>query len=292
MIQNITWKLYNHYWAVVQDSFLANRSLNRLVSRLDDRDVRLLGIPLARLTLTRADYDRILSYEPFALYRKHAFLHRKLLEYLTSFRLITEKKTVGSLCDFASGGDAYSSFFRNESTSDIRIFSIDPLNTERTENGISYIRGDASKIDLPDNSLEAITCHHSIEHFRDQQDITAVREFLRVLRPGGVAVIVPVFLCTRYAEIWNTRPSGHFDKRAETIVDRFSPFPGWSRFEHFARVYDIPAFTSRVLAELQGKAFVELFEVDYEGSPVPDLSVNKGLPFLCEKMLALRIVKQ
>lgn len=43
--------------------------------------------------------------------------------------------------------------------------------------------GSATRIDLPDGSMDTVFCHQSFHHFADQQ--AAAREFFRVLVPGG-----------------------------------------------------------------------------------------------------------
>ena len=127
----------------------------------------------------------------------------------------------------------------------------------------------------------------------DLMDTAAIKEFVRVLKPGGIAIITPIFLVNQYAEIWNALPADPlpYDPRARRIIDRTSPFPGWSEFEHFARAYDVSAFTERVLPFLTAKGSVELFEVTYDGGSCPDVSKNRGLPAFCQRMLALRFTK-
>lgn len=47
--------------------------------------------------------------------------------------------------------------------------------------------GDATKIDLPDGSMDMIFCHQTMHHLSRQED--AVSEFFRVLAPGGVLLL-------------------------------------------------------------------------------------------------------
>jgi SAM-dependent methyltransferase/uncharacterized protein YbaR (Trm112 family) len=53
-----------------------------------------------------------------------------------------------------------------------------------------YIQGDLTKIPIKDGSIEAITCNHVIYHIPEELQAAALRELWRVLRPGGVAVVV------------------------------------------------------------------------------------------------------
>ena len=46
---------------------------------------------------------------------------------------------------------------------------------------------DITDIDMEDNSLDAIVCSHVLEHIPD--DLQAMRELCRVLKPGGWAIL-------------------------------------------------------------------------------------------------------
>jgi ubiquinone/menaquinone biosynthesis C-methylase UbiE len=53
------------------------------------------------------------------------------------------------------------------------------------------VRLDVTKLPFADGSFDAIICLHVLEHVDD--DISAMREFRRVLTPGGLAVLqVPI----------------------------------------------------------------------------------------------------
>jgi len=54
--------------------------------------------------------------------------------------------------------------------------------------GVSTLRGVAESIPLPDNAVDAIVVSDAFHHFRDQA--AAVAEFARVVRPGGLVLVV------------------------------------------------------------------------------------------------------
>lgn len=65
--------------------------------------------------------------------------------------------------------------------------------------GLHSLPGDLTKIDMPDNSVESISCMHTIEHvglgrYGDpidyDGDLKAIKELKRVTRPGGSLLFV------------------------------------------------------------------------------------------------------
>ena len=52
---------------------------------------------------------------------------------------------------------------------------------------VQILVNNAAAIDLPDNSVDMVLCHQTLHHIVDQA--RAVREFYRVLKPGGVLLL-------------------------------------------------------------------------------------------------------
>ena len=74
------------------------------------------------------------------------------------------------------------------------------------------ITGDALNLPFPDDSFSKIVAAEVLEHIPD--DMAAMRELLRVLKPGGrLAVTVPSWLperiCWALSEDYHTAPGGH-----------------------------------------------------------------------------------
>jgi SAM-dependent methyltransferase len=64
---------------------------------------------------------------------------------------------------------------------------------------------DLTRIDLPDASVDSLLCSHVLEHVDD--DLRAMREIRRVLKPGGWALIlVPLFADATWEDPSITRP--------------------------------------------------------------------------------------
>ena len=66
---------------------------------------------------------------------------------------------------------------------------------------VEFLHGSASKIALPDASVDLLFCHQTFHHLVDQQE--ALREFFRVLKPGGVMLFAES--TKRYIESWIIR---------------------------------------------------------------------------------------
>lgn len=78
---------------------------------------------------------------------------------------------------------------------DGRAFGVDPhdglraVATERSAGtGASFVAGDATSLPFDDATVDVITCERVFQHLRDPD--AAVREFVRVLRPGGRVVVI------------------------------------------------------------------------------------------------------
>ncbi|HEU0039109.1 MAG TPA: methyltransferase domain-containing protein [Verrucomicrobiae bacterium] len=80
---------------------------------------------------------------------------------------------------------------------------------------LAFAQGDATAIPLPDNSFDAVTCQTVLMHLARPLD--ALREMLRILRPGGLLV------CVEPNNLWNHLAFNSLtaDERVETIVRRF-----------------------------------------------------------------------
>jgi SAM-dependent methyltransferase len=60
------------------------------------------------------------------------------------------------------------------------------------EPGAAMATLDITRLDLPDESFDCVLCYHVLEHVSD--DLAAMRELHRVMRPGGWGVVqVPTY---------------------------------------------------------------------------------------------------
>lgn len=97
----------------------------------------------------------------------------------------------------AGGGDGFYTKLVHELTeAEITLYDFDPnaLNSARSNlkdlDRITILEGSVMEMPFPDNAFDKIVCTEVLEHVPD--DTKAMRELLRVLKPGGrVAITVP-----------------------------------------------------------------------------------------------------
>lgn len=58
------------------------------------------------------------------------------------------------------------------------------------DNGVALVRGAIQRLPFRDGAFDALVCTHTLETMRLPEILAAVAEFPRVLRPGGLALIV------------------------------------------------------------------------------------------------------
>jgi len=101
---------------------------------------------------------------------------------------------------------------------------------EREDPRIQYVRARSQVIPLTDSSIDAVVCHHTLEHFDDYRK--ALAEIGRVLRPDGW--------------LWIAIPNGYgFDDRLYRFV-----FAGGGHVNRFTRdglVKDVQTITGLTL---------------------------------------------
>lgn len=107
------------------------------------------------------------------------------------------------------------------------------------------IGGPASDIPLPDNSVDAVTLHCSLEHFENSSDIDLFKELFRLLKPGGVAVILPFYLAREYTI--HIDPVFNFLKFHKPKIDINAQLRYCNWYQHHSRHYDVNALKERIL---------------------------------------------
>lgn len=287
-------RLYAEFpWNLYQRLGVHNMFLNSRAKPLPMDEVPSFpDVARGLVNVTSNEYGRLVELPQLDRFRPKDVVVCKALEYAVSLKLLDIQKGEVHL-DAASGYGEYASAAL-ELTSPKTLYCLDNVGyaSQLEQDGrLVRLLGDVNRIPLPDNSVDTVSCHHSIEHFKNDADIGFVRELGRILRPGGRACIVPLFLASQYFEVWNTLRRQCFDPQARTLYDPFATFPGWGPCERFARVYDPAAFHRRVVqSALPLRA--TLFGVHYDGEVAPDMRNNRGQAMINGNLKALLLVKE
>lgn len=205
------------------------------------------------------------------------FIHKKGLEFFLTSYLI-EPKANESILDAAGGHSLYlKALSLNGHKGEIYLTDHIFEGVTKRADGVNIVGGDITRISLPDNSVDKITCHHAFEHFQENKDIEFIVESYRILKPNGLCVITPIFIADQYLECWNIFHETKFDTKANLIIDESASLPGGHADGHFARIYDTNAFAERVVNQAKKLGFVcELIELEIDGMPMPDMRRNFG----------------
>lgn len=96
--------------------------------------------------------------------------------------------------------------------------------------GFNVIQGDISNIPFEDNKFDAIYTSHVIEHLTADELHQALKEFDRVLKPGGIIIIISPLLWKHfYSDLTHVKPYNpdciiHYlidsEQRTEQIVSK------------------------------------------------------------------------
>jgi SAM-dependent methyltransferase len=107
---------------------------------------------------------------------------------------------------------SYGDSFEKRVCVDLSAQALRRARTKLGDRGV-YLQADLTRLPLQDDSMDAITCNHVIYQLpEEQQQIAAFRELWRVLKPGGVAVVVYWW--------WPYAPLAH-------RLERFAQRLGW-----------------------------------------------------------------
>lgn len=107
-----------------------------------------------------------------------------------------------------------------------RLRNLDYLSADISSSA-AMVRMDVMDIQFPDNSFDVILCSHVLEHVDD--DRKAMREFRRILRPGGWAILqVPVDM---------TRERTFEDPFVTAAAEREQLFGQWDHVRVYGRDY-------------------------------------------------------
>ena len=195
-------------------------------------------------------------------------LHKKMLELFISFTLL-KPESEDVFLDAAGGQFSYAGRLNcsRRILQDIRISE----KIKSQGNQVEYLECSCASIPLEDQSVNKISCHHSIEHFRDDADIRFIVEVQRLLGPGGKCVIVPLFISDQHYLLTDTPGFAFWDEQGEKITDVTATLPGGTGSGNFSRIYSVNSFKERILDAIDRTNFhATLHFVKMGGNEIPD----------------------
>lgn len=133
-------------------------------------------------------------------------LNNKAMQHFLSFELMQMKP--GSVYMDVASSNSVTTDIVKQLYSPSRVWRQD-LRYEKGVNG-DLIGSDAASIPLPDESIDYMALHCSLEHFENNSDVWFIREACRLLRPGGQICVIPLYIATTYIVL--TSPSVWFHK--------------------------------------------------------------------------------
>lgn len=244
------------------------------------------------LNISPDEMKRAMQYPGFERYSLGGYPHTKIIEYLSTIKLLNIQNG-DCILDAAGGADAeYLLFLKEYVGLDVQLIGQDKYEKASSVSSLRFISGSVDDLPLDDNSVSGISCHHSFEHFRGDIDIGFIKECLRVLCPGGKLIITPLFITNLYAEIWNNDNIETFDKNALQIVDKTASFCGWGDYEGFARVYNHKTFMARIVNRFISKADFKVYQVTYDNMNFPDMNIITNQPTLNAENKVLEVIKK
>lgn len=132
----------------------------------------------------------------------------------------------------------YSSGFAKRVCVDVSERALEEARKKLGDRG-DYVRASLLDLPFPDDRFDAVVSLHTIYHVESERQEDAVRELLRVLKPGALAVIVyanPDRMAARLKSLVRRRPSAD----AGPIYFSAHPLSWWSRFSDQAAVEIAP----------------------------------------------------
>lgn len=111
------------------------------------------------------------------------------------------------------------------------------------------IGGYGHETGLPDNSIDAITLHCSLEHFEGNSDMLFFAEVNRILSKGGKAIILPFYFAHTYTI--HIDPAFNLLRNHHPVIDEEANLHYCNWYQFHSRHYDVKRLQSRIISQLK-----------------------------------------
>jgi hypothetical protein len=205
-------------------------------------DAGLMGAPVEISASRFAEWKAMTGYtDCFPSYyaaSKH-YLEHKQIQHLVSI-LLTPPEASSVWMDVASSTSPFPEILRQ--LYKITVFRQD-LSYPAGVNGLT-VGSDATQIPVSGESIDRLSLHCSFEHFQGNADSEFVKELARILRPGGMAAIIPIYVANKYQILSNPR---YWPKYGIPSEQGANVVASQSYWEYHGRFYDWPNLKKRVV---------------------------------------------
>jgi len=170
----------------------------------------------------------------------------KSLEHFVSFDFLN-LTTESILVDVGAGNSPFYKIVQERSGS--KAYRQDKL----FANGLNgnTIGGSATKLPLPDASVNAITLHCAFEHFENKEDIEFLAEAERVLKPGAKCVVLPFYLASEYTVHLDPVKNLLNFSNPSVLSDSSAVLRYCDSRQRFSRHYDVKTFKERLINQMK-----------------------------------------
>jgi len=168
-----------------------------------ENDLQNLGIEIYSYYVDLDDFNKFKEKIRFPLdYHggvTSGVFEEKLLEHYIAYKLLDMENLKSKpyvYIDVAANESPWAKLLREISDGKIMSYAIDLKKTKKFNNYDFYIECDATKTCFKDNSVDGISLQCAFEMFIGNSDIELIKEFKRILKPGGKAIISPLYMHT------------------------------------------------------------------------------------------------
>ncbi|MBL6963856.1 MAG: class I SAM-dependent methyltransferase [Bacteroidetes bacterium] len=261
LLHNFLFRLIVALKSPVQTGHISVEHL--LDKKLDDKlvlDLDQAGITVKEITINPSDYQQYLENTkyPVSYYGggkdpRQNFIE-KTLEHFVSFQFLNLKAT-SNFIDIAACTSPFYTIVKEKYnlTNSYQQDLVFKKGLHRDKIG-----GYASEIPLPDQSIDAVTLHCSLEHFEGNSDTEFFVEMQRVLKPGGKVIVLPFYLAYEYTI--HLDPAFNLLKFHMPKTDKSAAIRYCNWKQYYSRHYDVKVLQTRILNELT-KLELEVFRL-------------------------------
>lgn len=189
---------------------LPKRDFNIITRQLND-----MGILVKAFEVDISDYNSYVSKADYPKFyienierrRKGRFSGKALEHYITDIFFNFQNEDI--FLDVAGRTSPYIDIVTKNHVG-VQTYILDFL----LEKGIHgrYIGADATKTELDDGFCNKVSLHCAYEMFLGQDDMNLITELYRILKPGGMAIIVPLYMnqqaiiCRSFSDVSKEKP--------------------------------------------------------------------------------------